>query len=85
MYFWNCFYQIKRVSFSAEYDYTSIGANVGFTKTSKNKNTEFSAKGMVFMDTWKVILPIELRNNPSDNEANQNDSKPRNSYNLGLT
>jgi hypothetical protein len=73
------------VSFSAEYDYTSIGANIGFTKTSKDKNREFSVKGMAFFDTWKVILPIELRNNPSDNEANHLDTKPRTSYNLGLT
>ena len=73
------------LSFSAEYDYFSIGANVGYTKTSKDNNREFSIKGMAFFDTWKVILPIELRNNPSDNDAKHNDSKPRNSYNLGLT
>jgi len=73
------------LSFSAEYDYFSIGANVGFTKTSKDNNREFSVRGMAFFDTWKVILPIELRNNPSDNDARNNDSKPRNSYNLGLT
>ncbi|QBZ99112.1 DUF3570 domain-containing protein [Flavobacterium sangjuense] len=73
------------VSFSAEFDYTSIGANIGFTKTSKDKNREFSVKGMAFFDTWKVILPIELRDDPSDNEANHLDTKPRTSYNLGLT
>ena len=73
------------VTFSAEYDYTSIGANLGYTKTSKDKNTEFSVKGMAFFDTWKVILPIEIRNNPTDNDANHLDSKPRTSYNLGMT
>lgn len=73
------------VSFSAEYDYTSIGANLGYTKTSKDKNTEFSVKGMAFFDTWKVILPIEIRNNPTDNDANHLDSKTRTSYNLGMT
>ena len=73
------------VWFSAEYDYTSIGANLGYTKTSKDKNTEFSVKGMAFFDTWKVILPIEIRNNPTDNDANHLDSKPRTSYNLGMT
>lgn len=73
------------VSFSAEYDYTSIGANVGYTITSKDKNREFSVKGMAFFDTWKVILPIEIRNNPTDTDANHLDSKPRTSYNLGLT
>lgn len=73
------------VSASAEFDYFSIGANVGFTKTSKDNNREFSVKGMAFFDTWKVILPIELRDNPSDNDAKHLDAKPRNSYNLGLT
>lgn len=73
------------LSFSAEFDYTSMGANAGFTKISKDKNREFSVKGMAFFDTWKVILPIELRNNPSDKEVKQDDLKPRNSYNLGLT
>ena len=73
------------VSFSGEYDYTSIGANIGYTKTSKDNNREFSVKGMAFFDTWKVILPIELRDNPSDTEANHLDTKPRTSYNLGFT
>ena len=72
------------VSGSAEFDYTSFGFNAGFTKLSKDKNREFSVKGMAFFDTWKVILPIELRANPSDNEAKHLDSKPRTSYNLGL-
>jgi len=72
------------LSASAEYDYISTGANVGFIKNSKDNNREFSAKASVFLDTWKVILPIELRGNPSDNQANHLDSKPRNSYNLGL-
>lgn len=73
------------LSFSGEFDYTSIGGNLGYTKISKDKNREFSLKGMAFFDTWKVILPIELRSNPSDNDAKQGDMKPRTSYNLGLT
>lgn len=73
------------ISGSVEYDYFSIGANAGFTKISKDKNRELSIKGMAFFDTWKVILPIELRNNPSDDEAKQGDKKPRTSYNLGLS
>lgn len=73
------------ISGSAEFDYFSLGANVGFTKYSKNKNRELSVKAMAFFDTWKVILPIELRNNPDNPNYKQNDSKPRTSYNLGLT
>lgn len=72
------------ISASAEFDYFSLGANAGFTKLSKNKNSELSIKAMAFFDTWKVILPIELRNNPDPNYK-QGDSKPRTSYNLGLT
>ncbi len=72
------------ISGSVEFDYTSFGFNAGFTKISKDKNREFSVKGMAFFDTWKVILPIELRTTPSDNDAKHLDSKPRTSYNLGL-
>lgn len=72
------------ISTSAEFDYFSIGANLGYTKYSKNKNTEFNVKGMAFFDTWKVILPVELRNNPDPNYK-QGDMKPRTSYNLGFT
>jgi len=72
------------ISFSGEYDYTSIGANVLFSKSSKGKNTEFSAKASVFLDTWKVLLPIELRPESPNFEYKQGDSAPRNSYNLAL-
>lgn len=72
------------VSTSAEFDYFSVGTNVGYTKYSANKNTEFNVKAMAFFDTWKVILPVELRNNPDPNYK-QGDSKPRTSYNLGFT
>ena len=44
-------------SFSSEYDYKSKGAGINFTKTSKNKNSEFTAKLQAFFDTWKVIYP----------------------------
>lgn len=72
------------VSFSQEYDYTSIGANALFAKSSKDKNREFSAKASVFLDTWKVILPVELRPGSPDFKYNQGDNAPRNSYNLAL-
>ena len=72
------------VSFSQEYDYTSIGANVLFAKATKDKNREFSAKASVFLDTWSVILPVELRNIETDFKYKQGDNAPRNSYNLAL-
>ena len=72
------------VSFSQEYDYTSIGANVLFAKATKDKNREFSAKASVFLDTWSVILPVELRNIDTNFKYKQGDNAPRNSYNLAL-
>ena len=72
------------LSFSNEFDYTSVGANVLYSKASKDKNTEFSAKASVFLDTWKVILPVELRPASPNFKYKQGDSAPRNSYNLAL-
>ena len=72
------------VSFSQEFDYTSIGANVLFAKATKDKNREFSAKASVFLDTWSVILPVELRNIDTNFKYKQGDNAPRNSYNLAL-
>lgn len=63
-------------SFSNEYDYTSIGGGVNFSKTSKDKNREAAIKLQAFLDTWKVIYPIELRN-----RTNSNEHSPRNSFN----
>jgi hypothetical protein len=49
-------------SFSREFDYTSFGFGGSFVKASKDNNREFSAKLQGYLDQWKVIYPIELRN-----------------------
>lgn len=67
-------------SVSSEYDYFSKGVALGWTKLSKNKNREFGVKGQMYLDTWSVILPIELRNSSS-----LRGTKPRNSYSLSFT
>jgi len=76
-------------SFSSEYDYKSKGAGINFTKTSKNKNSEFTAKLQAFFDTWKVIYPYELKPagyGSGDHKDRGNiDYDPRNSYNLSLS
>lgn len=72
------------LAFSAEFDYTSLGGNISFSKSTKDKNRELSANLSVFLDTWKVILPIELRPQSPNLKYKQGDSAPRNSYNLGL-
>ena len=51
-------------SISTEYDYFSAGLGLGWSKLSKDRNREVSIKAQVFLDTWSVILPIELRGNP---------------------
>src|SRR6476660_6344291 len=43
-------------SFSNEFDYQSIGVGAGFTKTSKDKNTEIGLKVQGYLDNLKVIL-----------------------------
>ncbi len=73
------------LSFSKEFDYTSFGGNVLYSKATKDGNREFSAKASVFLDTWKIILPVELRGQDNNNfKYKQGESAPRNSYNLAL-
>jgi hypothetical protein len=70
-------------SFSREYDYQSLGAGFNLTRLSKDKNTQFDFKLQAFLDTWKVILPIELRSAASlgnGHEPNNEGSSPRNSF-----
>jgi hypothetical protein len=67
-------------SISTEYDYFSKGISVGWSKLSKDKNREFSARGQVYLDTWSIILPVELR---GGNE--KTGKEPRNSYSTSFT
>jgi hypothetical protein len=48
-------------SLSNEYDYFSKGFNVGVSKFSADNNREIGLKLNVYLDTWKVIYPVELR------------------------
>ncbi|WP_291133250.1 DUF3570 domain-containing protein [Flavobacterium sp. UBA7682] len=48
------------VSFSNEFDYTSIGFGGGVAKLFNEKNTELSLKANVYLDQWRPILPTEL-------------------------
>lgn len=76
-------------SYSHEYDYQSFGAAFNITRLSKNKNTQFDFKLQAFLDTWKVILPIELRaaefsGITFDREHGPEESAPRNSFSASL-
>lgn len=73
------------LSFSNEFDYTSVGGNLVYSKATQDGNREFSAKASVFLDTWKILLPYELRGKANNGfKYKQGDSAPRNSYNLAL-
>ena len=50
-----------KVSVSSEYDYFSIGAGGSYTRLFNEKNTEVGVHGNVYLDTWKLIYPSELR------------------------
>jgi len=49
------------VSFSTEFDYKSVGANLNFAQKTKNRNGEFSAKLQAYFDQVSLIYPEELR------------------------
>jgi len=71
------------LSFSSEFDYTSIGAGIQLAKASKDNNREFNAHLQAYIDTWKVILPVELRD--YSQESKTEGYKPRNSYSASFT
>ncbi len=49
------------VSSSTEYDYQSFGGNINYSKKTKDRNGEFTAKLQTYLDQVKLITPIELR------------------------
>lgn len=75
-------------AYSTEFDYKSYGGSLFYTKTAPDNNSEFTAKLNLFFDTWKVILPAELRPEGYPTGAREDSEgipyKPRNSYNLSL-
>ncbi len=50
-----------KISVSKEFDYFSMGFSGGYTKLFNEKNTEISVLANVYLDTWTIIYPIELR------------------------
>ena len=49
------------VSFSNEYDYTSVGAGGSLARLFNGKNTELSLRGQVYLDSWRPIYLMELK------------------------
>ena len=58
------------LSSSTEFDYQSFGGNISFSKKTKDKNGEFTAKVQAYLDQLKLILPVELRPNPNQRSDN---------------
>lgn len=75
------------ISYSAEFDYQSIGANIGFAQKTKNKMGEFTARFQAYLDQVKLIAPVELRANYSPSNGKEHDnygSSGRNTSALSL-
>ena len=49
------------VSASSEYDYQSFGFGLGITRSSKDRNREFTARVDAYLDKVQLIIPIEFR------------------------
>lgn len=49
------------ISSSTEFDYQSFGGNISYSKKTKDRNGEFTAKFQAYLDQVKMILPVELR------------------------
>ncbi|HPG11158.1 MAG TPA: DUF3570 domain-containing protein [Chitinophagaceae bacterium] len=78
------------LSFSTEFDYQSAGLGLNFSKKTANRNGEFTAKGQVYLDRLKYILPVELRpggggGGNGDDEGEHYPTKNRNSYSGSLS
>lgn len=50
----------SHLSFSNEYDYSSVGFGGNLARLFNEKNTEISLKGQIYLDAWRPIYPTEL-------------------------
>lgn len=77
------------LSFSNEFDYTSMGVNANFSQKTKNRMGEFTVKAQVYLDKVSLILPAELRTNPPGgggrDEEEDYPTSSRNSYSGSLS
>lgn len=55
-------------SYSTEFDYQSMGANINFAQKTNNKSGEFTAKIQAFLDRVTLIYPAELRPGGADDK-----------------
>lgn len=74
------------ISFSKEFDYSSIGVNALAAKKTKNKSGEFTAKLQALFDQVSLVIPVELRTNSGGGGREHDDypSSSRNTYAASL-
>jgi len=60
------------LSSSTEFDYQSFGGNVSYSKKTKDRNGEFTAKFQAYLDQVKLVLPVELRTADGYGTASRN-------------
>jgi len=70
-------------SYSTEFDYQSLGANVSFSKKTRDKNGEFNARIQIYLDQVTLIAPEELRT--AGNDIDKSGSAARNTYSGSLS
>jgi len=61
------------VSSSTEFDYQSFGGNIAYSKKTKDRNGEFTAKFQAYLDQVKLVTPTELR--PSGDDSYGTESR----------
>ncbi len=49
------------VSFANEFDYTSFGAGLGYSRLFNQKNTEIGINAGVYLDQWRPEYPTEIK------------------------
>jgi hypothetical protein len=67
------------LAYSSEFDYVSKGGGVNFSKSYNNEITEIGLKANVYLDDYRLYLPVELRT------SRRGETRSRNSYDLGLS
>lgn len=67
------------VSYSTEYDYQSIGANIHFSQKTRNRSGEFTAKLQAYLDQVTLVAPVELRGLQT-NEIDDGGTASRNTF-----
>lgn len=75
---------VAGISTSSESDYESKGANLSYSKKTKDKNGEFIIKCQAYLDNVSIIKPIELRTS-AYRDYHHYLKKPRNTYSLSLS